>query len=245
MTGSEVLRVRAREPDSLDPAHRVASAQELAELGDDVGREVAAPGVHVLAERVISHAVPGERLHLGDDVTRAAALLPPTDRGDDAVGALRVAAHRDLHPGAEPTLALHRQGRRERLVRSEPAAWHREATGLDPLAEVRDRAGPNATSTNGYRSKIRSLRLRVAAAGRHEIRLPTLARRGITQVRRQLGVRLLANGAGVEHEYVGVARLGRLAETERLEHALDPLGVVSVHLAAERGDVVPAHNEPV
>ena len=34
---------------------------------------------------------------------------------------------------------------------------------------------------------------------------------------------------------------GRLAEPELLEHALDPLGVVGVHLAAERRDVVAAH----
>ena len=33
----------------------------------------------------------------------------------------------------------------------------------------------------------------------------------------------------------------RLAEAERLEHALDALGVVAVHLAAEGGDVVAPH----
>ena len=33
----------------------------------------------------------------------------------------------------------------------------------------------------------------------------------------------------------------RLAEPELLEHALDALGVVRVHLAAERRDVVAAH----
>ena len=33
----------------------------------------------------------------------------------------------------------------------------------------------------------------------------------------------------------------RLAEAELLEHALDPLGVVGVHLAPERRDVVALH----
>ena len=33
----------------------------------------------------------------------------------------------------------------------------------------------------------------------------------------------------------------RLAEAELLEHALDPLAVVGVHLAAERRDEVPPH----
>src|SRR5439155_14057856 len=41
--------------------------------------------------------------------------------------------------------------------------------------------------------------------------------------------------------HVGLLLRGRLAEAELLEHALDPLRVVGVHLAAERGDVIAAH----
>ena len=48
---AEVLRVRAREPDPLDALDGVAGAEQLAELGADVGREVAAPRVDVLAEQ--------------------------------------------------------------------------------------------------------------------------------------------------------------------------------------------------
>ena len=40
--------------------------------------------------------------------------------------------------------------------------------------------------------------------------------------------------------FVDVA-FGRFLVAERLEHALHPLGVVGVHLAAERGDVVAPH----
>ncbi len=40
---SKVLGVRAREADALDPVHRVARAQQLAELGVDVGEQVAPP----------------------------------------------------------------------------------------------------------------------------------------------------------------------------------------------------------
>src|SRR5207248_2761320 len=68
-----------------------------------------------------------------------------------------------------------------------------------------------------------------------------LQRRGLRQVRGELRVRLLADGAGVENQDVRVLLRGRLAEPELLEHALDPLAVVSVHLAAERRDVVPPH----
>jgi hypothetical protein len=59
-------------------------------------------------------------------------------------------------------------------------------------------------------------------------------------VRREPRVRLLADRARVEDEDVGVVRLDGLAQAELLEHALDPLRVVGVHLAAERGDVVAA-----
>ena len=86
------------------------------------GREVASPRVDVLPEqRDLAHAVVGEARHLGDDVARPAALLAPADRRDDAVRALRVAAHRHLHPGLEASLAVHRQIGREVLVRPELA----------------------------------------------------------------------------------------------------------------------------
>ena len=71
--------------------------------------------------------------------------------------------------------------------------------------------------------------------------MPPLARRRVAEVRGELRVGLLADRAGVEDEDVGVLGLRRLAEPERLEHALDALRVVSVHLAAERRDVVAPH----
>src|SRR5205823_6811528 len=99
---AEVLRVRAREADALDSVDRVAGTEQLAELGPDLWGEIAAPRVHVLAEeRHLLHAFAGEARHLGDDLAGPAALLAAADSGDDAVGADRVAPHRDLHPGLE------------------------------------------------------------------------------------------------------------------------------------------------
>ena len=147
---SEVLRVRAREADALDPAHGVAGAEELAELGANIGREVASPRVDVLAEeRDLLDAVAREGLDLRDDLAGSAALLASSHGGHDAVRAFRVAAHRDLHPGAEAALAVHRQRGGERVVRAEAPARHRvppvsihsPRCGIDP--------GPNATSTKG------------------------------------------------------------------------------------------------
>src|SRR5207249_2139664 len=56
----------------------------------------------------------------------------------------------------------------------------------------------------------------------------------------ELRIRLLADRAGVEDDDVRLGLRRRLAEPELFEHPLDALGVVRVHLAPERRDVVPA-----
>jgi len=87
-----------------------------------------------------------------------------------------------------------------------------------------------------------ALRLRVAAADRdHLVRVGRLQRLRLRQVRGEPPVGLLPDRARVEDDHVRLGLPDRLAEPERLEHPLDPLGVVGVHLAPERGDVVPAH----
>src|SRR4051812_1774615 len=107
--------MRAREADPLDSVDGVASTQELAELGPDARQQVPAPRVHVLAEeRDLPDASAGEAGHFGDDLAGTATHLATAHRRDDAVGALRVAPHRDLHPRLEPALAVHRQLPRER-----------------------------------------------------------------------------------------------------------------------------------
>ena len=169
---AEVLRVRAREADALDPRHRVARTQELAELRRDLRAQVAAPRVDVLAEQGdLAHARLGEPRHLRDDLARPAADLAAANRGDDAVRALRVAAHRDLHPGLEPPLAVHRQLAGERtLLDAEAAARNAHPAGAEPLAEMRDRAGPERDVDLGVeREQPLALRLRVAAADRDHL----------------------------------------------------------------------------
>ena len=136
---AEVLRVRAREADALDPLDRVARAQQLAELGVDVGQQVAAPGVDVLAEqRQLAHALRGEVRDLGEHVAGAAADLAPAHRRDDAVGARRVAAHRDLHP------------RLERAARGASAASRRTcARRLSPTRRARRRSRRRRATRRG------------------------------------------------------------------------------------------------
>src|SRR5712691_401861 len=241
---TEVLRMRAREADPLDPGHLVASAQELTELRSDVGCEVATPGVDVLAEeRYLAHAAIGEHRHLGDDLARTPTLFAPAHGRDDAVRTHGVAPHRHLYPRLDALLYPEREMRGEVVVRAELPARDCVSSGLDPPAEMRDRAW--AERHIDERVLIEDpvpLSLRVAAAdGDDEIGPLTLAGSGVPEIRSQSGVGLLPDRAGVKDQDVRVGRVDRLSEPERLEHALDPLGVVGVHLAPERGDVVAPH----
>ena len=129
------------------------------------------------------------------------------------------------------------------VVEAEAAARDADAAGAEPVAEVRDRAGAERDVDVGVELEDPlALRLGVAAAdGDHAVGVLALARRRVAEVRGELRVGLLADRAGVEDDDVGLVGGRRLAEPELLEHALDPLGVVGVHLAAERGDVVAAH----
>src|SRR5581483_996298 len=202
----EVLRVRAGEADAFDSLDRVDGAKELGEADARVRREVASVGVHVLPEqRHLADAVPGQLLDLRDDLTGPAADLPTAHGRDDAVGALRVAAHRDLHPRLEPPLAMQRQRRREAsLLAGSERASGRAAPGAEPLPEVRDRA--RAERDVDERVKLEdplALRLRIAAADRdHALRIAILQRPGLREVRGETLVRFLTDRAGVEDDDV-------------------------------------------
>ena len=236
--------MRAREPDPLDARYRIARAKELTELGLDVGTEIAPPRVHVLPEEGhLAHARISKARDLRDDLSWPPALLTAAYRRDDAVRAGRVASHRNLNPGLEATFAATREIGGEVLVRAEATSVDREAAGCDPVAQVRDRAGTECDVDERIELEDPlSLRLGVAPADRDDdVGSLALHGAGVSEVRREPRVGLLADGARVEHDDVGLVRSGCLAQSERLEHALDPLRVVRVHLAAERGDVVPPH----
>ena len=68
-----------------------------------------------------------------------------------------------------------------------------------------------------------------------------LERCRVAEMCRKPLIGLLADRARVEHQDVGVVLALRLTEPEILEEPFDALGVVSVHLTAERGHEVAAH----
>ena len=241
---AEILRMRARETDPLDPLDGIAGAQQRAELGAEIRCQITTPGVDVLAEqRDFAHPVVREAGHLGDDVPGATALLASAHRWHDAVGARGVAAHRNLHPGVCGPLAVLGQMTREMVVGAEPGTRNALASHADPVTEVWDRTGPERHVD--LRVQVENavlLSFGEAAADRdHEVGVLPLPGPGVAEVRRELRVGLLANGAGVEDDDVGIVLRGSLAKAERFEHPLDALGIVAVHLAAEGGQVVTAH----
>ena len=200
---AEVLRVRAREADPLDALDSVDGAQELGKARADV----AAVRVDVLAEqRHLPDALGGEPFDLGDDLAGTAGRLAPAYRGDDAVGADRVAAHRDLDPRLETPLAPDRKscGERTLLSGSEGAARDALAAGAEPVTEVRDRSWPER-DVDGRKESEQPLALGLGIAtadGDNGAGVFALVLRRISHVRSEARVRLLADCAGVEDDHV-------------------------------------------
>ena len=242
---AEVLRVRAREADALDPVDGVARAQQLAELGVEISGARSRPQELTFWPSSVISLTPSAASRVTSATMSPGRRLCSRPR---TAGTMQY-EHVELQPidtcthALNGALAVLRQVAGEMLVRAEPARARRRRPRPDPLAEVRDRAGPERDVD--LRIELEDpllLRLGVAAAdGDHEVGVLALPRSGVAEVGGELRVGLLADRARVEDDDVGLVLRGRLAEPERLEHALDPLGVVSVHLAAERGDVVPLH----
>ena len=200
---AEILRVRAGEANATDALDRSQARRSSAK---SLLRTIAPVGVDVLAEqRDLAHAVAGQARHLGDDLARTAALLAAAHGRDDAVRALRVAAHRDLHPRLEAPLALPGQAPGEApLVQAEGTRSHAVAARAEPFPEMRDRAGPEGhVHVRVEREEPLPLCLGVAAPdGDHLVRVALLERTRLRQVSREALVGLLADRAGVEDEHV-------------------------------------------
>ena len=106
-----------------------------------------------------------------------------------------------------------------------------------------DRARPEGDVDEGVALEDPvALSLGVAAAhGDDRVRVAGLLRLRVAEVCGEPLVGLLADRAGVEDEHVGFLRRCCLAEPELLEQAANALGVVGVHLAPERRNVVAPH----
>jgi hypothetical protein len=137
--------------------------------------------------------------------------------------------------------ALGRQVAREALELEEALGGDRVAR--EELGELVDLTRPKRHVDEGELAEDLVLdALRPAAAhADHALGVALLEDLRLVQVRDEARVGLLADRARVEEDQVRVLARGRLRVAERLEHALHALGVVLVHLTAERGDVEGFH----
>ena len=181
---AEVLRVRAREADALDAVDRVARAQQLAELGVDVGQQVAPPRVDVLARAASARARPRCASCVTSARTSPGRRLTSRPR---TAGTMQY-EHVELQPIEICTQAWKPRSRCIGSVGGEACARRAiphaprstpNAAGAEPLAEVRDRARAERDVDVGIeREEPLALRLRVAAAdGDHHVGALALAAR--------------------------------------------------------------------
>src|SRR5512132_1311109 len=240
---AHVLGVRARVADALDTGNAVHPGEQFSESDPTLLRQVAPVAVHVLAQQGdLAHTVGSQALHLCDQLIGGATRLAAAHRRHDAVGADAVAALRYLHPSLELAGALHRQMPGDVLELE--VALRGQRVGGEELCEAVDLTRPEGHVHEREAPEDFVLhRLRPAATHPHDPRrILELESLGLAEVGDEAVVGRFTDRAGIEEDQVGALAIGRFDVAEGIEHSLHPLGVVLVHLTAERGDVVaPLH----
>ena len=204
---AEVLRVRAREADPLDARRRRR-------------RRGAAPRIELPTSR------PQELTFWPSSVSSLTpARARPSTSARISPGRRETSRPRtagtmqyeqiELQPIEICTQAWKRRSRwsgsraGEGALLGDPERTARDALAAraEPVAEVRDRAGPERdVDVRVEREETLALRLGVAAAdGDHLLRVALLQRAGLREVCGEALVRLLADRARVEDEHVGLA----------------------------------------
>ncbi len=211
--------------------------------------QIEAVGVDVLAEQGdLAHAVGDERTDLGHHGVDVATALGATHLGHDAVRAEVGAAGHDLHPGLKRALAARRQvaahgravGEEARRPAGRPRRRHGRREQLGQAVQVLRPQG--AVDEGETPEEVVLLGLRQAAGDEDDAAgVLALEPGGGAQMPGQALVGALAHGAGVVDEHVGAVGSIRALQAFGLEQRADALGVVGVHLAAERAQVVSAH----
>ncbi len=245
--GPQVLGVRRREADAVDAVDGVERAQQVGELRAVLpGAEVASVGVDVLTEHGdLAYAVGGELLDLVDDVAHAPADLGPAHDRDDAERARVVAADLDGDPRAVAAMggrvgATGGQRRRVGLVLLEDLD-HRalEAGPFEQGRRVAQVVGAehDVDVTGPLHDELAVLLGQAPAHRDLQVGALLLQRLEPPQLAVELVVGVLTDAARVEHDDIGrLDVVGGLHALGR-EQPGDALGVVLVHLTAERAHV--------
>ena len=231
-----------REAQALD-----ARGVERIEHGREAGRavQVAAVGVHVLAQKGdLLHAGGHIALRLGYDILERARLLSAAYVGHDAVRAEVVATLRDGEPSGPRVLARRRQLRGKRRAGVEHL--HVMAPLVERLfQQSRKRAqvvrAEHHVQVRQLIDELLPVALPDAAAHGHDAlgqrgagAQRSVLERGHLTVEARVGG--FAHAARHEHDEVGILDGIDGQRAQAFEHAGNALGIVFVHLAAERAD---------
>ena len=233
-----VLGLGGHEADEVVALDLVQVGQQISKI--IAGAQILAIGVDVLPQQgdlleAVGHQLP----HLVDDPLRVAAAFPAADVGHDAVGAEVVAAVHDGHPRAGAALAdhWHTLGNGAVLILH---GEHPAPLGIDliqQLGELPQRLGAEHQihMAVGLAHLLGHLRpLRHAAAQADHLRRVGLLRVGQgAQIAVHPLLRVVADGAGVQHHHVRLGRIVGERAPHSPEHTHDILAVGHVLLAAE------------
>ncbi len=248
-----VLRVAGHEADLIIAGHRAEQVEQVGKI--HLLFQALAVAVDILAQQgdllvARFHKAP----ELGQDIAGLAALFAAADIGHDAVGAEVVAAVHNGQPGAELALApdgdvLHDNGALSRL--------QKDPLMLLQLLRNELRQGVDAVhAEDEVHIRVALAQLfhhmllvgHAAAQADHQAGLFLLQALERTHIAENALLGVLADGAGVEEDEVGVFGLVAQAVADIHQHTLDALAVVDVLLAAvavdegqRRGVVCLAH----
>ncbi len=238
---AELLRVAGGEADALDAGELGDGLQQQREVGDL--RRVAHPaavGVHVLAQqRDLLQALVGESGHLGEHVVERARHLLAARVRHHAVGAVLGAAfhHRDegaraLDAGRRQVVELLDLGEADvhlRLGERAPVGDHLGQAVQRLRAEHEVDVGRALDDGRAFLAGHAA-----AHADQHALRLQVL---DAAEVGEHLLGGLLAHRTAVVEDEVGLLDVVRLlVAVGGVQHVCHLVGVVLVHLAAERAD---------
>ena len=238
-----MARMRAGEPDALDPGHVVDCLEQAGKVAARiVGRVVV---IHDLSEQLHFLVTMRRRLRdFGNDVGLRAHPLVAARVRHDAEAAELVAAFDDRHVRPNRIVPSHHAQRPRHIVVGIEVDGGRAASlGLvDEHRKAPDRLRADDDVGHAGRASQNHLAflLRHAAGHRHD---RIAARPGahlaqLAEARVKLVLRTLAHAARVDHDEVGVRRVVGRLESRLLEQTGHPLGVVDVHLAAVGFDQV-------
>ena len=235
---AELDRMRGGVADPLDAVDGGHVMQQQREIGDLAVVHQAAVGVDVLPQQHdLADTLLRQQCQLGDDIIQRAADLLAAGIGHDAEGAVLAAALHDRHERLRPLGAWLRQGI-EFLDLGEGNVDGGLLLPAHPVQQLRQavqglRAEHEVDIGGALLQGFALLTGDAATDTDDEIRPALLQRPPATEFGEHLFLGLLAHGAGVHEQHVGLFGIvGQLETMGGMQYVPHLGGIVFVHLAA-------------